>query len=86
MNQFQRILIICLIAGITGCTRTSITRKADGSWTMERSSFLQRLEIPGATIATNGTWTLRGYSTDGGADVTSKIVSAAVEGAVKGAK
>lgn len=78
------ISILCVFGA--GCTRTTITRKADGAWTMERASFLQRLEIPGATIATNGTWTLRGYSTDGGADVTSKIVAAAVEGAVKGAK
>lgn len=78
--------ILLLAALLTGCTRTTITRKADGAWTMQRSSFLQRLEIPGATIATNGTWTLRGYSTDGGADAASKIVSAAVEGAVKGAK
>lgn len=78
--------LLLLAAMLMGCTRTTITRKADGAWTMQRSSFLQRLEIPGATIATNGTWTLKGYSTDGGADVTSKIVSAAVEGAVKGAK
>jgi len=81
-----RTLSLLLAALLAGCTRTTITRKADGAWTMQRSSFLQRLEIPSAAIATNGTWTLRGYSTDGGADVTSKIVSAAVEGAVKGAK
>lgn len=82
----MRLSLILIAAPLMGCTRTTITRKADGSWTMQRSSFLQRLEIPGATIATNGSWTLRGYSSDGGSDVTSKIVAAAVEGAVKGAK
>ena len=40
----------------------------------------------GATVATNGTWTLKGYSNDGGAATAATLLEAAVAGAVKGAK
>ena len=80
------VIKLIAIAALTGCTQTTINRKADGSWTMQRASYLQKLEIPGATIATNGTWTLRGYSSDGGATATENIIKAAAEGAAKGAR
>lgn len=79
------LLIGLAILGV-GCTRTTISRKSDGAWSIQRSSFLQKLEIPGASIATNGTWMLKGYSNDGGTAATAAIVEAAVAGAVKGAK
>ena len=41
---------------------------------------------PGATVATNGTWTLKGYSNDGGAASLEGIARGAAEGAAKGAK
>ena len=80
------LLLIGVAALVLGCTKTKIDRKADGSWSINRSSFLQKLDIPGATVATNGTWTLKGYSNDGGSQALEGILKAAAEGAAKGAK
>lgn len=80
------LLLIGIAALALGCTSTKIDRKADGAMTLRRTSFFQKLEIPGATVATNGTWTLKGYSNDGGAASLEGIARGAAEGAAKGAK
>lgn len=80
------IALIGVAALALGCTKTKIERRADGSWSINRSSLFQKLEIPGATVATNGTWTLKGYSNDGGAASLEGIARGAAEGAAKGAK
>ena len=80
------LLLIGIAALAMGCTKTKIDRRADGSWSINRSSLFQKLEIPGATVATNGTWTLKGYSNDGGAASLEGIARGAAEGAAKGAK
>jgi hypothetical protein len=80
------LLLIGVAAMALGCTKTKIERRADGSWSINRSSLFQKLEIPGATVATNGTWTLKGYSNDGGAASLEGIARGAAEGAAKGAK
>lgn len=80
------LLLIGVAALAIGCTRTKIDRRADGSWSINRSSLFQKLDIPGATVSSNGTWTLKGYSNDGGAATAATLLEAAVAGAVKGAK
>lgn len=61
-------------------------RFADGSWTLERNSKLQNHTIPEATVSTNGTFSLKGYSNDGGSQALEGMLKAAAEGAAKGAK
>lgn len=68
-----------------GCTSTKVTVEG-GKWTMDRRSFLQRLDIPHVTVATNGTAELTGYVNDGGNEALANIIKAAVEAAVKAGK
>ena len=58
------ITMAALAALITsGCTSTNIDAQ---TFKLKRISVLQRLEIPEASIGTNGTVMLKGYKTDGG--------------------
>jgi hypothetical protein len=66
-----------------GCTRTSIKTP---TWSMDRVSFFQRVEVPTMSIATNGTATLRGYRNDGGSEAAAAIAAAATAAAVKSLK
>lgn len=65
---------------LTGCTQTVVTTP---NWTLRRTSVLQRMEVPLVHVATNGTVTLRGYRTDGGADAAATVAAAAVNAAIK---
>lgn len=48
---------------LAGCTMTEVSTS---TWSLRRVSFLQRVDIPDVTIATNGMASMRGYRTDGG--------------------
>lgn len=76
-------LFVLLAVLAAGCTNTKISTPY---WSMERSSFLQRVQVPDMTISTNGTARLRGYANDGGNDALGTAVSAAVSAAVKSMK
>ena len=79
----KRLFALGAVVALCGCTRTKV---ATPFWTMERSSFLQRVEVPQLTIATNGTATLSGYKNDGGNEALASAVSAAVSAAINSAK
>lgn len=76
-------LAVALLCLVTGCTSTKVSTPF---WSMERQSFLQRVEVPQLTISTNGTATLSGYRNDGGNEALGVAVGAAVAAAVKAAK
>ena len=76
-------LLLIAAALLCGCTSTKVSTPF---WTMERRSFLQRVEVPQLTISTNGTATLSGYKNDGGNEALGVAVSAAVAAAIKSAK
>lgn len=67
MNKTLRTLtaLIATVALLTlnGCTSTNL--EAD-TFKLKRTSFLQRIDIPEASIGTNGTVSIKGYKTDGG--------------------
>lgn len=65
------------IAALTGCTQTTINRKADGALTINRLSLFQKLQIPDATVSSNGTFTLKGYANDGGQASAALLLKAA---------
>lgn len=75
MKPFALLLLLC-----AGCTQTVVTTP---TWTLRRTSVLQRMEVPLVRVATNGTVTLRGYRTDGGADAAATVAAAAVNAAIK---
>lgn len=77
------ILLLAAALVVCGCTRTKISTPF---WTMERSSFMQRVAVPQLTITTNGTATLSGYQNDGGNEAAANITAAAVSAAVKSMK
>lgn len=71
-----------LLFFLTGCTSTTITVTSTG-WTMKRTSFLQKVEIPKIKVATNGVLTVEGYKSDGGNEAAAAIAAAAVSAAMK---
>lgn len=75
--------ILVSAAVLCGCT---VTKISSGSWSMERKSFLQRMDIGEVTIATNGTARLSGYKSDGGNEALGVAVGAAVAAAINSAK
>lgn len=75
MKSLPLVLLLCV-----GCTQTVVTTP---NWTLRRTSVLQRMEVPLVHVATNGTVTLRGYRTDGGADAAATVAAAAVTAAIK---
>lgn len=68
---------------LTGCTTTVVETPY---WSLNRKSFMQKIEIPDLSISTNGTAHLRGYMTDGGNQALAIAIDAAVTAAMKGAK
>ena len=79
MRRLAALLGLLGLAAL-GCTSTTIETP---TLKLRRLSFLQRVEIPKLTMATNGAVTLQGYKTDGGSDAAAAIVSAAVSAALK---
>jgi hypothetical protein len=75
--------LVVVALAVTGCTSTSVETE---HWKMKRCSFLQRLEVPALDVTTNGTVTIRGYATDGGADAAAAVTAAAVGAVMKAAK
>ena len=78
----KRILTLILSA-LCGCTTTTVETPL---WSLHRSSFLQRLEIPEVSIGTNGTATLKGYKTDGGGDAAAAIAGTVAEKSIRALK
>jgi len=75
----KRTLVIVFILA-TGCTSTQLTTE---HWSLKRTSFLQRMDIPEVSITPDGTATLKGYKTDGGSDIAAAVTAAAVSAAIK---
>lgn len=63
---------IACLAVFNGCTSTNI--EAD-TFSLKRTSFFQKLEIPEASISTNGTVLLKGYKTDGGNEALAALIN-----------
>lgn len=78
----MKTLLSVLAAALTGCT---VTHVKTPNFELSRTSILQKLEFGEVSYSTNGA-ALKGYKTDGGNEAAARIVQAAVEGAVKGAK
>ena len=60
-------LLALATLALAGCTQTKVTSP---TWGMSRLSILQKVEIPQLTVGTNGTAELRGYTNDGGQQIT----------------
>lgn len=58
---------------LAGCTQTKFS---GGPWTMNRTSVLQKVEVPSLSIGTNGTVTMQGYNNDGGQQITLQLLQA----------
>lgn len=71
---------LAVLVVFSGCTVTKI--KTPG-WELNRTSFLQKVEIPRVTVGPDGTATLEGYKNDGGNDAVAAITAAAVSAAIK---
>lgn len=99
MKSFALLVLLC--AGCTSTTvvvapsTTSVRTIADATttnvvtpttWTVRRTSVLQRMDIPLLQIRADGTVTLQGYRTDGGADAAATVAAAAVSAAIKSVK
>lgn len=82
----KRGAILIVLAACLGCTRTEVTmHPGTRVWTLKRSSFLQRVEIPKVTFTPDGSASLSGYKNDGGNEALAAAVSAAVTAAVQSA-
>ena len=84
-KRFKSAATMMLIAGLAlallgGCTQTRITTP---TWSLTRTSVLQRTEVPQITVLTDGSIEVQGYSNDGGNAAVSAIVEAAVVAAIK---
>lgn len=76
----KTVLLIAAAVAVSGCTQTKITTP---TWSLTRTSVLQRTEVPQITVLTDGSIEVKGYSNDGGNAAVSAIVEAAIRGAVK---
>jgi hypothetical protein len=83
MTTLKKLLVTSILAAGAGCTHTTVETP---TLKLSRISFLQRVEIPGLAVSTNGTITLTGYTNEGGADAAAKIAGAAVSAAVTAAR
>ena len=77
----KRIAIAALaVAFLEGCTQTRITTP---KWSLTRTSFLQRVDVPRITVLTDGSIEVEGYSNDGGNAAMKAIGEAAIGAAIK---
>lgn len=77
----KRIAIAALaVALLAGCTQTRVTTP---TWSLTRTSVLQRTEVPRITVLTDGSIEVEGYSNDGGGAAMKAIGEAAVGAAIK---
>ena len=70
--------LVVLATGLllTGCTSTRVTVGADGTWTVRRTSVLQKVE---AKITVPNVGTIEQYSNDGGGEAFASIAAKAYE-------
>ena len=72
------VVAVAMLAG--GCTQTKIQTP---TWSMERTTLLQRTDVPKITVLDDGSIEVEGYSNDGGNGAVAAAVEAAVRGAVR---
>jgi len=69
------ILAVAVVAMGSSCTQTKFS---SGSWTLNRMSLLQAVQIPEIQVSTNGTATMKGYANDGGVALTLQIIQSLI--------
>jgi hypothetical protein len=63
---------------------SSVSDGVTNVWCLQRTSFLQEVQIMRVSIGTNGTAALEGYKTDGGTAAAAIIGGSIAEGVARG--
>lgn len=76
----KTLLHVFCLSLVFGCTSTHVETPG---FTLDRTSFLQKIGIPAASFEADGSAKLEGYSSDGGIEALHSAIGAAFMSAIK---